>query len=159
MRRRLASLGLLVTSAAGLAAEPQPANLEGFAPAAPAQAAIQLAPEGTGGAAVDLSADTSCSTTVVRTSIIELRWNASAGPSGVQRIDISKFWDGFQNGRYESSRILPAQQSSASWEGAEPGIHYYWRVLTQAGSIWIPSITERFEAPVCPWDQAPGAHR
>ena len=60
---------------------------------------------------------------------------------------------GFDKGRYQTSGQLPHGQAAAGVEAPEPGILYYWRVLTETPAGWIPSTVERFEVPVCPWDE------
>ena len=68
------------------------------------------------------------------------------------RLDLSKLRDGFETGRFETSGPLPAALEGATVAGPEPGIHYYWRLLTLTPEGWVTTSEARFEAPVCPWD-------
>lgn len=153
MRRRavLSAVCLLWTFAA-LAASAQEEDFEAFAPATPEGAAVALLPPGTAGGAEQLGFSSRCSETRRRTAVIALRWQAGEEVAD-QRVDLTKFRDGFEKGRYETSGRLPRHQRSAGLEGPEPGIRYYWRVLTETPAGWVPSTVERFEVPVCPWDE------
>ena len=122
-----------------------------FAPVSQEGALIEIALPGGPGAAANLSDSSRCSETKLRTGEVFLTWTPSS--SGVaQRVDISRFRDGFETGTYETSGPLPQSRTATAIEGPEPGIRYYWRVLTSTGGVWASSLVERFEAPTCASD-------
>ena len=43
-------------------------------------------------------------------------------------------------------------RTTAALEKLEPGVNYYWRVLTRTDGGWVPSAVARVEAPTCPVD-------
>lgn len=115
-------------------------------------------------APTDLSHEVRCSAEVFRTADVDLRWHpVAAAEGGEQRVDLSKFRDGFEKGRFETSGALEASRDGARLTAPEPGVHYYWRVVRQTEAGWVSSPTARFEVPVCPWDEPadpslPAAH-
>lgn len=112
-----------------------------------------LAPD-TPGSAQDLEAAASCHESMPRAALVALRWSpASLGAGITQRVDISKLRDGFATERFSMTRVLPDGTSGVSLEAPEPGINYYWRVLTATPDGWVSSKVERFEVPICPFDQ------
>ncbi len=156
MRRAVTSsvmiAGSLVWALAAGAAAAQGPDFVDFTPVTAEEAAVTLLPPATLGGAEDLRYSERCSEIRRRTAVIALSWKAGEG-SGDQRIDLTMFRDGFVRGRYQTSGRLPHGQGSAGVEAPEPGIRYYWRVLTETPAGWIPSAVERFEVPVCPWDE------
>ncbi len=139
---------------AGAALAHSDPEIEVFHPVTPEEAAIELLPAAAPAVATGLESAVRCSETKVRTAVVTLRWQAGAVSGGSQRIDISKLRDGFATGRYETTPRLPREQAAAGVEGAEPGINYYWRVLSEVAGGWTSSPIGRFEVPVCPWDEA-----
>lgn len=127
-------------------------EFEIFRPVTPEEADVPLLSPDTPGAAGELGPAARCSETVRRSAEIELRWQPGAAAAGVQRVDVTRFRDGFALGRYEVSPLLAPGRDSVGLAGPEPGINYYWRVLTETPQGWAPSRVERFEVPVCPWD-------
>ncbi len=83
---------------------------------------------------------------------VSISWAPADVPVLAQRLDITKFRDGFELGRFETSGELAAERTGASIDGAEVGIRYYWRVLTRTSAGWVASDSGRFEVPTCPLD-------
>lgn len=139
---------LAATAGTALAADVQ---FEIFRPVTPEEASVPLLPAETLSAAGGLAPAARCSETVRRSAEVELRWQVGAA-AGVQRVDVTKFRDGFELGRYEVSPVLAPGRTSVGLAGPEPGVNYYWRVLTETPQGWAPSGEDRFDVPVCPWD-------
>ncbi len=97
--------------------------------------------------ATNLEAEVGCSDIELRQGIAKLRWINSPLGSG-QRIEFTKFGDGFERGEFETMG-LPPDQSSGVWEDLEPGLNHYWRVVTLHGNTWVPSETATFMGPIC----------
>ncbi len=132
MRLRAPILGLILTWAlTGAAVAQDDLEIEVFKPVTPGEAGIELLPAGAPGGAADFAVTARCSETKVRTAVVALRWTVGELGGGAQRVDISKLRDGFATDRYETTRRLPPELSTVGVEGPEPGINYYWRVLTE----------------------------
>jgi hypothetical protein len=85
--------------------------------------------------------------------VARFTWTVAHTAGTRQRIDITSFRDGFQKAeRYETVVQLSGRASSAEWKGGDPGVNYYWRVLTLTPQGWVPSEIARYEAPICPVD-------
>jgi hypothetical protein len=110
--------------------------------------ARMLSPGGPG-AARNLLADARCDP-VKLTAIAQLSWKSASPPAGQQRVDLTMFRDGFDKGKFTTLGPLPPDQSQVQITSGEPGINYYWRVLTLTESGWVPSKTERLPWPSCP---------
>lgn len=151
-KRPVLALTVVILAAACVTAFGGDAQIEPFVPVTPEEAAITLLPAGTPGGAAELDWQARCSETRRRTAIVALGWRPAA-EAAVQRVDVSKFRDGFERLRYEVSPRLADERAAVAIEGAEPGINYYWRVLTERPEGWVPSAVERFDVPVCPWDE------
>ncbi len=127
--------------------------IEPFVPYVPNEAELGVLPLETPGGASDLSASASCHETQPRTALAALRWKPAGSEAGeTQRVDISKLRDGFATDRFAVTRILPSATTAVGINGPEPGINYYWRVLTLTPAGWVSSSIERLEVPVCPFD-------
>jgi hypothetical protein len=100
-------------------------------------------------AASGLQAVSGCSEADLRAEIVELRWALADQPGSAQRIDVTIFSELFADGRYESSPLLVADQSSFQWVRVSPGAVHFWRVLTLHADGWIPSETARFTPGAC----------
>jgi hypothetical protein len=108
-------------------------------------------------AARSLVAEVRCSETHIGKAIAKLTWRVSNSPGSQQRIDITMYWDGFEKGHFETIGPHPPDQSFVELERLEPGINYYWRVLTLTPKGWVPSETTRCGVPVCPGGDQPQA--
>ncbi len=122
-----------------------------FTPAGPEQTAIALLPPGIAGGATELGYTVDCLDTSPREGIIVFAWQPGERLAA-QRIDVSKFPEGFDTNRFDASPNLAADLWTVSLQNPEPGIYYYWRVLNETPSGWIASPVARFEAPTCPSD-------
>ncbi len=94
-----------------------------------------------------------CSRTKLRGIDVALGWEVTRSQAAAHRIDITMFRDGFKTGRYLTSGERPAAERQLSFEAAQPGMYYYWRLLTKTPEGWVVSGTDRFETPVCPVDE------
>lgn len=152
MRRSFAFAIFVSTLALAVSATAQEATrFLPFAPVSEEAAALEIAPGEGPRSASRLTHETGCSETKLRTGEVFLAWTPASGGLA-QRVDVSKFRDGFETGAYETSGPLSGALDRAALEGPEPGIRYYWRVLTDTGGSWAASATERFEAPTCASD-------
>jgi len=127
-------------------------------PVTPAQRDVPVSAARAQAAASDLSFEAGCSPTVPGLGLVALSWRPGAAAGGEQRVDLSKFPEGFASGRYEVSAALEPGVSAGTLERLEPGVNYYWRVLRRKGAVWVASETGRVEAPTCPVDRVIEAH-
>lgn len=102
-----------------------------------------------------LEAVSECSQTRLRGIDVTLGWLVQRLRVTAHRVDISMFSDGFAKGRYVTTGERPVAENRLLYNGALPGVYYYWRVLTKTPEGWIVSGTGRFETPVCPIDEVP----
>lgn len=151
-RCRAVGTSLLLAALTATATFGDEARFETFRPVTTEEAAIRLLAPETASAARELAPTARCSESVRRSAEVELRWQSVGATAGAQRVDVTKFRDGFDLARYDVSPPLAPGRDSVALAGPEPGIHYYWRVLTETPRGWAPSRVERFEVPVCPWD-------
>lgn len=86
-------------------------------------------------------------------SVARLSWTLARNPGQAQRVDITIFKKGFETGQFESSELLPPDQSSLEWEELDPGLNHRWRVLTLQSGGWVPSEIAIFKGPVCVGDE------
>jgi len=128
-------------------------TIEPVVPYEPGESELGILPLGTPGSVSQLEAVARCHETKARTALVALRWStAGAEAGGTQRVDISKLRDGFATQRFSTTRLLTGATDAVGIESPEPGINYYWRVLTATPDGWVSSRVERFEVPVCPFD-------
>ena len=125
---------------------------EAFTPVSAAPKDAPILPAGTPGAATALDWYAVCSAADPGKGVVSLRWKLAAGSGGAQRVEVTGLREGFQSGKYQATRALPREQLSAALERPEPGISYYWRVVTLTGAGWVQSEVHRFDAPTCPVD-------
>jgi hypothetical protein len=112
--------------------------------------ATQLATAGEApAAATKLTATVGCDPATPGRPTGELTW-AIAKPRGqAQRVEMTILPDGFEKGEFESSRELPPDQSSLSWQQFRGQATHYWRVSTKQGGEWVPSEVKKFQGPLC----------
>lgn len=145
------AISLALLAGAATAAEPPPTS---FRQATQIEGKTPMASRDSGPAPTALGHESRCSEAVFRTAEIDLSWSPAAAAEGRrQRVDVSKFRDGFEKGRFETSGVLAASRRDARLLAPEPGVNYYWRVLRDTGEGWVSSPVERFEVPICPWDK------
>ena len=129
-----------------------PAAADEFRDATRRDTEIELLAPFAAGAAGSLDFVADCIDGNPRTRRIDFAWSPSATGALAQRLDISKFRAGFESGRFETTGALDSDRNSATLDMGEPGVRYYWRLLTQLSGGWVPSTIERFEVPICPLD-------
>jgi len=101
---------------------------------------------------VELTATRRCSRTRLGGRDVIMAWKLSQAQSEVQRVDVTKFPNGFQSGDYLTSGERPAADRGLMFEEPEPGIFYYWRLMTKTPGGWVVRGTGRAQAPICPVD-------
>ena len=101
---------------------------------------------------VQLLSSGRCSRTRLGGRDLTLRWELSKAQTEPQRIDITKFPNGFQRGEYLTSGERAKDERGLIFQEGEPGIFYYWRLLTKTPTGWAVRGTGRVEAPICPVD-------
>lgn len=152
MRRQVDVRAAVLAGAVCFGATPiGSAKAEAFKPVTPGQLEVPVLPAPSAGPPRDLEAQAQCDALRPGVGVVAFRWRPGAADQE-QRIDITAFHEGFKVGRYQASPSLPAGRTAAAIERPEPGVNYYWRVLTRTGVGWAPSPVERFEAPTCPVD-------
>lgn len=102
--------------------------------------------------ATELAAQVKCSDLERFKSIAQLSWSPAENPGDEQRIDVTIFKDGFETGRYESSKALPPEESSYQFDDVKGQALHRWRVVTLTGNDTFFSETARFEGVVCVGD-------
>ncbi len=106
--------------------------------------------------ATKLQVTAECSRTEPGTRVARFTWTVARTAGSKQRIDITPLRDGFRKAqKYETAVRVSGRASSAEWKGGDPGVNYYWRVLTLTPQGWVPSEIARYEAPICPVDFVP----
>ena len=129
-----------------------------ISPVAPAQRDVPISAGREPASASELTYEAACSPTVPGLGVVALSWRPGAAAGGDQRVDLTKFPEGFASGRLEVSAPLEPSVSTGTLERLEPGVNYYWRVLRRKGAVWVASETGRVEAPTCPVDRVIEAH-
>ena len=102
----------------------------------------------------DLAATVGCSEARPRAIDTNLAWTLDAVGVDQVRVDITKFSRGFANGEFLTTGALAADAQEAFFADAQPGIYYYWRLLASVAGEWTLAANGRFEAPICPFDEA-----
>ncbi len=115
----------------------------------PPSLVARLGSPGGAGAATRLQAQARCEAAGSRVAVADLSWSLATSRGKEQRVALTKFREGFDTNNFDVSPSLPADASSATWRGLNPGGVHYWRVLTLQGDLWIPSQTETFTGPTC----------
>ncbi len=151
---KLAVASLLLCALPIRSASGNEPTFEAFRPAAPDQLGAPVVPGSPATTALALAYESRCNPEKRRAAIVALGWEAASGGNLLgQRVEISKFRDGFSRGHFEATRRLPLATSAVAVDAPEPGVNYYWRVLTETPEGWAASPVGRFEVPVCPWDK------
>jgi hypothetical protein len=100
----------------------------------------------------EMAAHARCSSVVPRQIDVTVTWHVERKDAQAHRVDVTSFSDGFTRGSYLTSGERQVSVAQLPFEDAEPGIFFYWRVLTKTPEGWVVSGTGRFEAPICPAD-------
>jgi hypothetical protein len=111
---------------------------------------VLILPGGGTRAATELKATVWCSETRPSKGMAALTWKVAEEPGIEQRVDFSMYRDGFERAAFETTGPVAPRQSSVQVDGLEPGINYYWRVLTRTSVGWVTSETARCEGLTCP---------
>jgi hypothetical protein len=81
-----------------------------------------------------------------------LEWQSAEG-GGEQRIDLTVFFRGFEEGAFVATPTLESGQSAYRLLDTDPGAQYEWRILTRSEDGWVTSETTTFRGAVCVIDQ------
>lgn len=71
-----------------------------------------------------------------------------------QRVQVTRFADGFESGNYELGPVLGPDVSSFRYEDPQGTAKHMWRVLTRRGDTWAASDSAEFFGPGCIGDDA-----
>jgi hypothetical protein len=146
-------VALLVATTASVAQE-RPA----FAPVSDAGRAIEINSQpasyelANGDGSTELRVSASCSHQRPTRSDIVLGWDLPGAAAAEIRVDVTGYSEGFATGRYVTSGARSAARRSLTFLDGEPGVNYYWRLLTRTAEGWTVRANGRFEAPTCPND-------
>lgn len=105
-------------------------------------------------AATSLHAAPHCAGTAPPQPVATLRWNPAAERGTVQRVIVTIYPDGFEQGLFEASPPLASDRSSLTWRRVHGEAIHFWRVLTRHGDEWAASRTRQFQGVACPADYA-----
>ena len=83
--------------------------------------------------------------------VARLSWTPAEKRGSAQRVDVTIY--SFEEGQFDSSELLPPDQSSFAWEQIHGQAIHDWRVLTLHEEGWVPSLTAGFEGPTCIGDE------
>jgi hypothetical protein len=125
-----------------------------FASVLSAQAQENLADPTSRRVVENLRADGECSAVEPGVFIGQLSWRTRDLRRGRHRVEVTPFRTGFDRGEYETIAVVPVTQSNLEWSEGEPGINYYWRIVTQQEDESYVSDVARFQPEVCPVDWA-----
>ncbi len=103
-------------------------------------------------AATELTTRVECSDLERFKSVAYLSWRPAEIMGSEQRIDVTIFKDGFDTGRFESSKTIPPDESSYLLEDVKGQALHRWRVVTLNGNDASVSKIVRFEGVVCVGD-------
>lgn len=67
-------------------------------------------------------------------------------------LELTAFFNGFDDGRYETIARLSPDKNNFEWRGGNPGAQYLWRVRSGQQGKSTVSATSRYQVPVCPVD-------
>ncbi len=101
----------------------------------------------------EIFASGSCSRTRPGEINVALSWQFTTPQTGDRRVDISKFRAGFASDRFLTSGARALPNGGLLLDAPEPGINYYWRLLTRTADGWRVRGAGRIEVPVCPVDK------
>ena len=101
-----------------------------------------------------LQAHSECSAVEPGVSIGYLSWDTREIRRGRHSVEVTPYRNGFDRSEYQTIAIVPWSQSTIEWREGEPGINYYWRIVTQQADKSYVSEVARFQPEVCPvdWD-------
>ena len=102
--------------------------------------------------ATDLVVEADCNLLHAGQRLAVFRW--SPAPRGQRsRLDVTRFYNGWDMGRFDTLAVFERDVASFEWTGGEPAAEYLWRVLTLRDGKWYASATANYEVPVCVGDE------
>lgn len=129
------------------------------------------------GSSVRVEVEPRCSEVRYRSPEVKIHWSVDAGTveglTGSEellsatefRLDISKFHNGLETGRFESMAVRTeagtasgggemktSSTGSAVLDDLRPGVYYHARVLVRTPDGWVPSASTGFLSTTCPAD-------
>jgi hypothetical protein len=104
-------------------------------------------------AATGLKASAECSAIQPGVALAALGWHPARHRGTEQRIAMTIFPAGFENGEYRLGDPLGGSVSSLEWRAIEGQAIHYWRVLTLQRAGWVASSTATFTGPMCVADE------
>lgn len=159
MRRRKRSQSWIVLVVLGVAVALVPRSAAAADPSSgqTLPSGIPVLAPGGAGAASDLEAKLGCNPADPGKGVATLNWSVAQSAGGEQRVVLTVYRDGFSRGAFQASGPLSPGQASLAWEGLEPGVIHFWRVLTLQSGGWAPSEIASFEGPTCVANMVPGS--
>ena len=124
-----------------------------ISPGVSAQEPPILEPGGPG-AATELEAVPRCSSDEIPVGQVLLRWRPPVAPGTQQQVQVTIFPDGFETGRFITTRDLGPSQGELLFEQVAGQALHRWRVLTLQPDGLVPSETARFDGPICVRDES-----
>ena len=103
-------------------------------------------------AATALTSNPECDALTPGRTATTLAWQPAEG-GGEQRVDLTVFFRGFEEGAFVATPTLQSGQSAYRLFDPDPGAQYEWRVLTRYEGGWVTSETTTFRGAVCIVDQ------
>jgi hypothetical protein len=102
--------------------------------------------------ASDLSVEAQCSPIYAGERSALFQWTP-APRAQRSRLDVTRFYDGFERGEFDTLTTVDQSTNRFEWTAGEPAAAYRWRVLTLIGDKWYASRTAVYEVPVCVVDE------
>lgn len=121
----------------------------GLPPAPSLPVGVPVTSEGGPEGGTDLEAGVACSLTEKGLAVATLRWRTAGQPGSAQRVVVSIYFRGLEQGRLEASGPLRPDRVSFEWFRVHGRAVHYWRVLTRHGNTWAASPTSTFTGPTC----------
>lgn len=105
------------------------------------------------GAATNLESEVDCNRAEIPGGFARLRWTVAQNPGQEQMVVVTIFLDGFDTGKFESSKSLRPTDNTLVFDQVRGQALHRWRVLTRQAEGWVPSETARFQGPLCVHDE------
>lgn len=105
-----------------------------------------LPPVGTS-AATNLEGQAKCSNEQPPKPIAQLRWTPASPTGTAQRVDVTIF--SFDGTKFDSSDVLPGDQTSLLWPRVSGSAIHFWRVLTRQPEGWVSTDIASFTGVTC----------
>jgi hypothetical protein len=121
----------------------------GLPPAPRLPRGVAVTAAGGPGAATKLDSSIACSSTEKGLAVATLRWQAAVKRGSSQRVVVSIYFRGLEQGRLEASAPLSPKRHAFVWYRVHGRAVHYWRVLTRHSDGWHASRTVTFTGPTC----------